>query len=336
MSESKKSGGFRKFLKIVLWVLAAIILMIAIMPLWISPVATTVANCLVPKYTGTAFHIKKLVVNPWTCSVRIGDVKLSNPEGFGDSPAFSVKSVFVDVAPFALFSNKLHIEDFVVEDPFVSYFSHDGANNIDVILGNLNAALGIKDKEEAEEEEKEEKDDKEEMKIIIDHFRVSGTKVKLMENDVIPPLPIMTIDLEDIGKESGGATLEEAWKSVSDAFMKGMSSIGDGLGALGGIISDGAKGLGGILGDGASGAADATKNAAGAVSDGAKSAAGAVSDGAKSAAGAVNDGAKSAAGAVSDGAKAAAGAVGDGAKAAAGAVGDGAKAAVDGVKNLFK
>ena len=311
MSETKKNGCFGKALKLVLLVLAGIaalsVLLLATMPLWVSPVSTCIANGVVPKITGTAFHIEKCYVNPWTGAVRINAVKLSNPEGFGESPAFSVTSISVDFALFELLSNKLHIKDVTIEDPFASYYSHNGENNIDVILANVEKALGKKEK-------KKEKEEPSNMKIIIDHLKVSGTKVKLMENDVIPPLPIMTIELSDIGKESDGATFDEAWKTISGAFVKGMSSVGDGLGALGGLLGDGAKDLSGMLG----GAASAT------------------SDGAKSAVNATADATKNIASGAADVTKNAAGAVTDGAKAAADAIGDGAKAATEGVKNLFK
>ena len=311
MSETKKNGCFGKALKLVLLVSAGIaalsVLLLATMPLWVSPVSTCIANGVVPKITGTAFHIEKCYVNPWTGAVRINAVKLSNPEGFGESPAFSVTSISVDLALFELLSNKLHIKDVTIEDPFASYYSHNGENNIDVILANVEKALGKKEK-------KKEKEEPSNMKIIIDHLKVSGTKVKLMENDVIPPLPIMTIELSDIGKESDGATFDEAWKTISGAFVKGMSSVGDGLGALGGLLGDGAKDLSGMLG----GAASAT------------------SDGAKSAVNATADATKNIASGAADVTKNAAGAVTDGAKAAADAIGDGAKAATEGVKNLFK
>ena len=320
MSDKKKVGCFGRLLKLVLWGLVGLVLLtvllVATIPLWISPVGTCVANGVVPKITGTAFNIERLYVNPWTGAVRINAVKLSNPEGFGSAPAFSVASISVDLALSELMSNKLHLKDVTIVDPFASYFSHNGTNNIDMILENVKNVLG-------EEEEKEEEPS--EMKVIIDHLKVSGTKVKLMENDMIPPLPIMTIELNDIGKESGGATFDEAWKSISDAFMKGMSSVGDGLGSLGGLLGDGAKSLTNMLGEG-------SKSVTGALGD----AASATGDGAKSAVNATAEATKNAASGAADLTKSAAGAVGDGAKAAAGAIGDGAKAATDGVKNLFK
>ena len=345
MSNEKKSGCFGKLLKLVLWGILGFVLLVtllvAAMPLWISPVSTGLANGIVPKFTGTPFNIERFYVNPWTGAVRINNVKLSNPEGFGSAPAFSVTSVSVDIALGKLLSNKLHLKDVTIVDPFASYYSHDGSNNIDIILANLKQALGDKEKDEKVDETSSN------MKVIIDHLKVSGTKVKLMENDMVPPLPIMTIELNDIGKESDGVSFEDAWKSVSDAFMKGMSSVGDGLGALGGLLGDGAKSLTGTLGEGAKSVTGAlsegTKGVAGALGEGTKSVAsglgGAVSatgDGAKSATGAATEATKGVASGAVDLTKSAAGAVGDGAKAAAGAIGDGAKAATEGVKNLFK
>ena len=301
MSEKKKCGCFCKLLKCLLWccvaVLVVVVVAVATIPLWISPVSTGVANSVVPKITGTKFHIERFYVNPWTGAVRINNVKLSNPEGYGEAPAFSMSSLTLDLALTELFSNKLHVKELLIEDPFASYYSHDGVNNIDAILANVDKALGLKE-EKAAEEEKEVPEEKEkaQMKVIIDHIRISGTKVKLMENDVIPPVPIMPIELKDIGKESDGASFDEAWTSLSDAFMKGMSGVGDGLGALGGLLGEGAKSLTGALNEG-------TKSLGGALSEGTKSASDTLGKGAKNVTSALGEGTKSVTGALSEGAK---------------------------------
>ena len=362
MSEKKKCGCFCKLLKFCMWccvaVLVAVVLVVATIPLWISPVSTGVANSVVPKITGTKFYIERFYVNPWTGAVRINNVKLSNPEGYGEAPAFSMTSLTLDLALTELFSDKLHVKELLIEDPFASYYSHDGVNNIDAILANVDKALGLKEEKEAEEKKEPEDKAKSQLKVIIDHVRISGTKVKLMENDVIPPMPIMTIDLKDIGKESDGASFDEAWTALSDAFMKGMSGVGGGLGALGGLLGEGAKGLTGALSEGTKnlgGAlSDGTKNLGGKLSEGTKSLGGtlgegtksvkgalgnatsAAGDGASAAAGATADAAKSVAAGAADTAKSAASAVSDGAKAAVDAVGDTTQKATEGVKNLFK
>ena len=308
MSEKKKCGCFCKLLKCFLWccvaVLVAVVVAVATIPLWISPVSTGVANSVVPKITGTKFHIERFYVNPWTGAVRINNVKLSNPEGYGEAPAFSMTSLTLDLALTELFSNKLHIKELLIEDPFASYYSHDGVNNIDAILANVDKALGLK---EEKEEEKPEEKEKPQMKVIIDHIRISGTKVKLMENDVIPPVPIMTIERKDIGKESDGASFDEVWTALSDAFMKGMGSVGDGLGAIGGLLGEGAKSLTGALGEGTKGVSNAlgegAKNVTGALGEGTKSVTGTLSEGTKSVTGTLSEGTKSVTGALSEGAK---------------------------------
>ena len=301
MSEKKKCGCFCKLLKFCLWccvaVLVAVVLVVATIPLWISPVSTGVANSVVPKITGTKFHIERFYVNPWTGAVRIKNVKLSNPEGYGEAPAFSLTSLTLDLAITELFSNKLHVKELLIEDPFASYYSHDGVNNIDAILANVDKALDLKEEKEEEKAEEKAAEEKPQMKVIIDHIRISGTKVKLMENDVIPPMPIMTIELKDIGKESDGASFDEVWTALSNAFMKGMGSVGDGLGALGGLLGEGAKSLTGALGEGTKGVSNAlgegAKNVTGALGEGTKSVTGTLSEGTKSVTGALSEGAKS-------------------------------------------
>ena len=317
MSEKKKCGCFCRLLKFFLWccitVVVLVVLLVATIPLWISPVSTGVANSMVPKITGTKFHIERFYVNPWTGAVRINNVKLSNPEGFGEAPAFSMTSLTLDLEFMELFSNKLHVRELLIEEPFASYYSHDGTNNFDFILANVNQALAGTEVKEAEQKEEPEEKEKPQMKVIIDHIRITGTKVKLMENDVIPPVPIMTIELKDIGKESDGASFDEVWTALSDAFMKGMSGVGDGLGALGGLIGEGAKGL------------------TGALSEGTKSLGGALSEGTKSLGGALNEGTKSASDVLGEGAKGVTSALGEGAKSVTGTLSEGAKS----VTSLF-
>ncbi len=285
MSEKKKCGVFCRMVRIALWcalgAVVVVLLAVAATPLWVGPVVTGLAGKVVPQFTGTGFAMERCCVNPWTGTVRIGGVCLSNPEGFGSAPALSVKSFSLDVAIFEILDNRLHVRDLVVEDAFASYYSHGGTNNMEVILANVNRALGPGKPEEKKAEEPEQKS---EMKVLIDHVRISGTKVKLMESDAIPPLPFIDIEMRDIGKESGGATFAEVGKAFTDAFAKGLSSVGSGIGALGGALGSGIKDASSALGDTATSAAGGAKAASDAVEgavSGGKAAAEAVGDATK-------------------------------------------------------
>ena len=145
------------------------------------------------------------------------------------------------------------MREVTIDDAFVSYYSHDGKNNFDVILSNVDKGKGPKEKKSGSKAAKDESSSAKK-KVIIEHLRIAGTKVKLMKSDMMPALMLPSIELTDIGKKSGGATLEEAWSQIANAVMKSMSSMGDGLGAIGAILGDGTKSVSGSLDAGAKGA----------------------------------------------------------------------------------
>jgi hypothetical protein len=274
MENEKKSSFGRRLIRLALWFAAGLfvfaVLMAATLPLWINPIATRVAGCVVPKLTGTDFRIDRFWINPYSGSLRIGGVKLSNPRDFGDAAAFSVSAFNMDIAVGSLLSDTVVVKDVVIEDAFVSYYSHRGTNNFEVILSNVNGSSEGNRKSADEKKSVASKSDSAGKKVIIDHLRIAGTKVKLMKSELMPPLVMPPLELTDIGRKSGGATLEEAWKQIADGVMKSVTAAGDGLNALGGIIGGGAKDA---FGTTAKGAVDATESTINAVNDTAKKAA---------------------------------------------------------------
>ena len=302
MSDEKKNGFCGRLIKFAVLCVACFlgfaVLLVAALPLWIGPVATRGAEKIVPGLTGTDFRIERFYLNPYSGVLGINGVKLSNPEGFGEAAAFSLSGFNVEVSVGSLFSDTIIVKEIAIEDAFASYYSHNGRNNFDVILANVEKATGPKTKDEKSAEKKT---DSAQKKVIIEHLRIAGTKVKLMKSDMMPPLMLPTLELTDIGKKSNGATLDEAWTQISGAVMKSMSQIGDGISALGGLLGDGAKDVSAMLNNGV-----------------------------------VGDTAKKTADVVGDNTKKAAEAIGDGAKGAVDAIGDTSKKAAEGVKNLFK
>ena len=301
-NSDKKRSLAGKLVRFAFWGIAGLlflaVLLAATLPLWVSPVVTGIAGKVVPGLTGTDFRIDRFCLNPYSGSLAISGVRLSNPDGFGDSAAFSLAGFNVEVSVGSLFSDTILVREIAVEDAFVSYYSNDGKNNFDVILSNVEKAMGPKDGKTGSEDAKEESAPSRK-KVVIEHLRVAGTKVKLMKSDMMPPLMLPTIDLKDIGKKSNGASFEEAFSQISDAVMKSMASIGDGLGALGALIGDGAKDVSGLVNTGAKDLTKALEGVSGKAGESLSGVLGATKD-------------------VSSGAS------------------DAAKKAADGVKNLFK
>jgi hypothetical protein len=324
MSEQKKSSFVGKLMKFVLLsivgLVAFAVLLAVTLPLWVNPVVTGIAGKVVPNYTGTDFRINRFYLNPYSGILGIEGVKLSNPYGFGESAAFSLEKFNVEVLVGSVFSDTILVKDIVIEDAFVSYFSSKGKNNFDVILENVQSAMEPKNEKDDVKEAKDETTTSQK-KVIIEHLRVAGTKVKLIKSDVMPALLLPTIELTDIGKKSNGATFEEAWNQISASVMKAMSSIGDGFGALGGLLEDSTKNFTKTLdnvsvktGNAMTGALNATKEVSTSASDAVKKTTDAVSGAAK---GTVD-------------------AVGGAAKGTVDAINDTATKTTEGVKNLLK
>ena len=264
MADENKKDFYSRLLKLVLWGLAAVsllsILVVATLPLWISPVATSIAGGIVPNYTGTDFRIDGFHLNPYSGTLRINGVKLSNPQGFGDTAAFSLAAFSMEVEVGSLFSGTILVKEVLIEDAFASYYSHDGRNNFDVIMANVKKAT--EPKAEGRVAKDAEKKESSEKKVIIDRLRISGTKVKLMKSDFMPPFIMPPLDLTDIGRKSGGVTLKEAWTQIANGVMKSFTEAGEGLGALGSILGDGAKDISGKTGASLDAVGSTTRKAA--------------------------------------------------------------------------
>ena len=251
MEDKKKSGVARRLCRLaVCFALVSVsflILMAVTLPLWINPVATCVAERIVPGITGTGFSIEKFFLNPYSGSVRIGGVRLSNPRGFGEAAAFSMSDLSIDLTVGSLLSDVILVREIVVSDPFVSYYSHDGTNNFDIILANVKKKDDAKSAEQEASEPKAERSGK---KVVIERLRITGAKVKLVKSDLVPSLMVPPLELTDIGRKSGGATIEEAWSQIANGVMKSVTAAGEGLGALGGILGVGVKDSSGKIGSG--------------------------------------------------------------------------------------
>ena len=177
------------------------------------------------------------------------------------------------------------IRDITIEGPFVTYELKGIHDNLHKLLSNL----GVDDEDEPEKEEK--KDDKEEKapgrKVVIEHFLFKDAKVRVAVaggKGAVVPLP--DIELKDIGRSSGGATVLDATGQILRQITVGtVVAVKDVLVDLGGAAVDAAVATGSAavdaVSDAASAAADAVGDAASAVTGAIGSLFGGGDDGAK-------------------------------------------------------
>lgn len=213
----------KKSVKIFLWVLGGLVGLVVLallsLPLWIGPTVASVARCVVPSYTGCDFRLESFRLNPFTGRLQLVEAHLANPRGFRQPEAFSVATVRVDVAVGSLFSSTVHVREIAIEGAFVGYDSQNGTNNFAAILANVEAKTGPSEKTPTGAEGKEGAG----KKVVIDRFRLAGTRVNLG----MLPLAIPTIELTDIGKDTGGATFGEVRDAVWAKLAKFVTGVGN-------------------------------------------------------------------------------------------------------------
>ena len=273
-------------LKAVVVIVALVVVALLALPLWFGPVVKTAANAAVPKVVKTDFHLGHLHLNPYTARFELRDMQLSNPAGYPEKYAVTLGDITFDAETLSLATDVIHIEEITVKDIFVSVVS-GGENKVGNFKQIQYNVAGGKEKYEAAQAEKAEKAKLEELqtketaqekrepepqvakeekpakKIIIDKLHISGLKVQLG----FMPLSIpATIELKDIGRKTGGATLEEAWQQIWTGILQAAGIAGEQLKALGNLTGDAAKQATAAAGKAAAQASEAAKQATASVS----------------------------------------------------------------------
>ncbi len=186
----------------------------------------------------------------------MGDLNVANPSGFDTDYAFNLGNISVSLDLDSLQSNPIVVKEVVVTAPKVIYELGDGGSNIDKIQSNVEnftKQLGGGGSSESSSEG-------EEVKVVINDLYIRGAEVSVsapfLQGEALgTELP--EIHLEDIGKESGGASPGEVASQVIDQLTAGVQ------GAVGALNLDGLKDAAGAAVEGAAKAAEGAAEEAG-------------------------------------------------------------------------
>ncbi|MDP6525884.1 MAG: hypothetical protein QGH15_16835 [Kiritimatiellia bacterium] len=314
---------------VVLVLLAVVAILLVVVVTRLGDVIKNAVETVGPGFTGGEVTLADVSVKPLKGEAGLRGFVVGNPEGYKTDKAFELGEVQVKVDLGSVTKDTIIINEIVIDGPEITYEKSLKKSNIAQILDNVNKAAGVEEGGEEPEEEPAEKG--EGKKVVIDHVIVKNARVRLstallMGKAVSIPLP--TIELEDIGKESEGTTFAEATSEILKAVL---GSVTEAVSKSVELAGDAAK----AVGDAAIKGADAALKGAGAAADAAAKGAGAATDAAMKGAGAAADAATKGAGAAVDVAADAGKAVGDGAAKAGKAVGKGATKVVKGIGGLF-
>ena len=147
----------------------------------------------------------------------ISSLKVASPQGFTRKQIFTLDSVTVAVDPKTVTEKVVVVDKVLIKAPQIFYEINDkGTSNLDVLKSNVEkatAGLDGSDKSTSSGDE---------TKLIIRKLVIDGAEVDariaaLGGKDISANLP--RIELNDIGKSSGGATAGEIAKKVADVLI---------------------------------------------------------------------------------------------------------------------
>jgi hypothetical protein len=193
-----------------------------------------------PKITGTTVTVESVQLLFLTGEGRIKGLVIGNPKGYQSLSAFKLGDARVKVDVRSALTDKLIIEEIVVDAPDVTYEVVVTRSNIAQIQENVSAfgkSLGG-----GESAPKPAQDvNAHQKKVQINHFIVRNGRVNASTLGRSATVPLPEIHLRDIGKESGGVTAE---KAAAEAFAALNRSVVQSVAGAGKFLEKGAEAAG--------------------------------------------------------------------------------------------
>ena len=331
-SGGKEKKGMNKGLKALLWVIGIIVVLAVVVELWLGSLIKWSVNNVAPKLLGVPTSVETVRLAPLRGKVFLENLHVGNPEGFHTDGIFDLAKMVVDLDMKSLLSDSIVIKEITIGGMEVTYEQGLLHSNVGTLLDNLSG-----DQEKEAEEEVEEKPEEEAAeggkKVVIKKFSLADSKVRVAATGMMGlglPIPLPSMELEDIGAKTGGATVKdviiELLKDVGGLVTGAITGVGgavvDGAAAVGGVVADGATAVGGAVADGAKALGGAVAGLFGddeeaeekaeekAEEPAAEAEKTSIEEGAEAVNSAIADGAAAVSGAVTDGAKALSGAIG--------------------------
>ncbi|OQW96377.1 MAG: hypothetical protein BWK77_05015 [Verrucomicrobia bacterium A1] len=248
-----------KILK-VLGIILLVVLVVAFIgaTLFLGRVVTMAVNEGGPAMLGVPVSLEKADVSLFRGKIILKGLVVGNPKGFGTKEALKLDDIRVDLSMKSLLSKRIRIHEILIDAPRITYDQSLFGSN----LAKLQEQLGG-----TEETKKEEASGAkvEITKILITNGRIGYSAPGM--GFVAIPIPLPTIELNDVGKESEGASLAQVIGRVFSAVFQGVVKV---VTSSGQLLGQGAMAVGGGVVKGAGAVGGAAVDAAGAVGGGVK------------------------------------------------------------------
>jgi len=224
-----------------------IVVAVAVLSFYLDSMIKAGVEAVGPKITGTAVKLDGVSLSLLSGQARLKGLVVGNPPGFQTERSFKLADAKVKVDLKTALSNKLVIEEILIDGPEITYEGSSSGSNISKIQENVTAfGKSVTPKDAAES--KSPKKDPTQKKVQINHFTVKNAQLNastsMLKGKTTVSMP--DIYLKDIGKDSGGVTVQTAGAEVFAAINKSVvQSVSRGAEeAVKSIGSEAAKSIG--------------------------------------------------------------------------------------------
>lgn len=190
----------------------------------------------VPPVIGAQVALAKVDLDPANGAASLSGLLIGNPEGFKSDHAFKIDNMSVKLDVASLTSGVIHINEVRLDAPDMIYEIGTNGNNISKIQENVDTyitKLGLESSDDSE------------LKYIIDHVYINGTKVKIA-SDLLggrgAGVTLPDLHIADIGKRENGAIATDVLKQVFGVVNASVSEVAQSevLGDIAGGVEDAA------------------------------------------------------------------------------------------------
>lgn len=221
----------KKIIGVACFVLAAVVVTgIVILYLALNSIVAEGIRTFGTQATGTKVEIQNVSISPFGGSVELKGMYIANPKDCHAANAFGFGRFYVDMDIKSVFSNKIVINNIIIEDISVDFEpSISKGSNLQEIKNNIMKFCGGEKSAEPAKSNKPESE-KEKKTVVIKYFVIKNGKISvsssLLKTGVEVPMPV--IEMRDIGT-GGDKSSGEALQEVYDQMLKGIGSAVSGI-----------------------------------------------------------------------------------------------------------
>lgn len=185
-------------LSLVIGLLALVIVGYIAAHFFLGSIVKTGVNNVGPRVTQTNVQLADASLSP-TGSGTLTGLTVANPAGWTETNALSLGRIQFDVAPTSVLSDTIVVNSLVIDQPELTYETRLVNSNISDLLKNIEASLGPS-------APKPEDPNTPPKKFIVKHFRLTDGKVTIGVGPAALPVPLPSLELNDLGVQEGGLT----------------------------------------------------------------------------------------------------------------------------------